>query len=297
MRTVRLAIGVFVVAFVLVLLAAAPPQARAVDDWAHVWEVVQFVRAQPPAGPVFYYLGDSIARESTVGDAAWTAQLQSRAQSAGRRADVVAFTLAAHNQTFGMDETVVAGLPSPAEGQPEPIVLIGVGISRFIGPPAPLPPARVEPPAEGELPVLSPWVQHHYDGRRLLSTSRKRELVSRWMERRWPAFRANRAANLVSIERTILACRAAGLRPVLVDLPLDLAAIGRGLDKPRSSYRSGCKALARQHGVGYISLQPGLSMPDKGFWDLHHLVRRGYTRWQSRLSDALVRLIPRPTAP
>ena len=47
-----------------------------------------------------------------------------------------ALQLAGHNQTFGMDETSSERCLATPAGQPKGILLIGVGISRFIGPPA-----------------------------------------------------------------------------------------------------------------------------------------------------------------
>jgi hypothetical protein len=279
----------------LVVLAAVPARAQAagVGDWAHVWEVVQLVSAQPPAGTIVYYFGDSVARESIGSDEAWTRQLQERAAAAGRRADVVAYTLAGHSQTFGMDRTILGGLPPSPAGQPQGIVLIGLGVSRFIGPPLTQRPAHVESPSAGELPVLSPWARHHYDDRPSLSAARKRKLAARWMERRWAGFRRNRAANLAAIELLIQDCVARGLRPVLFELPLNRAIVGGRLDRPRSSYRSGCLALARAYGADYISLQDDWRVPNPGFWDIHHLVRPGYERWQSLVSDEVVGLLPR----
>jgi len=102
-------------------------------------------------------------------------------------------------------------------------------------------------------------------------------------------------ANLAALGRLITACRAKGLRPVLFDLPLNLTIVGNGLDKPRSSIHSGCGALARSRGVTYLHLQPSLELPNTAFWDIHHLVKPGYTLWQSRLTSELVKLFPKAT--
>jgi hypothetical protein len=297
---------VLLAAILLLSLSAAPARAGGVDDWVHTWEVVQYSQVrltlpdpstgELPTGAVVYYLGDSIARESTVSDEVWTRQLQTRAAAAGRRADAVAFTVASHNQTFGMDETIVEGLPATPAGGLRGIVLIGVGLSRFVGPPLSEPPARVAPPPAGALPELSPWVQHHYDDRPLLSVTRKKELVPRWMDRRWASFKRNRAANLAAIGRVIVACKAKGLRPVLLDLPLDLAVVGNGLERPRSSVSAGCRDLARRYHIRYLSFLRSIALPNTAYWDIHHLVKTGYVSWQSRLSDELVRLFPSASA-
>ena len=119
-----------------------PPAAAAgVDDWQHIWEVVQRdqllqARPTPPAAAMVYYLGDSIARESTVSDSSWNSQAKRRASAAAARSTSGPSPLAGHNQTFGMDEDHRQGAcPGLRAGQPKGILLIGVGISRFIGPP------------------------------------------------------------------------------------------------------------------------------------------------------------------
>jgi len=286
----------------LALLALLPAAAFAgVDDWQHTWEVVRLANAlqgqpKPPDGVMVYYLGDSIARESTVSDQSWTRQLRSRAATAGK-ARAFGYTVAGHNQTFGMDETIVQRLPATAPGQPRGLLLIGVGISRFIGPPTPQQPFSVDPPSAGELPELSPWRQHLYDGRAPLSSARKRELVQRWMDRRWAGFRRNEAANLAAIERLIKTARAKGLQPVILDVPLNTKAVGTGLDKPRRAIRTGCNDLARRYGIEYVHFTQAIGLPSSAYWDLHHLLAPGYARWQSRLSAELVKLLPARTTP
>ncbi len=277
------------------LLAALPSTASAgVDDWVHIWEVVRLVdhqqsRPTPPGGVFVYLLGDSIARESTVSDASWTRALRRKAAAAGKASVFTARDLGGHNQTFGMDEKIVEGLPRTPDRQPRGIVLIGVGISRFIGPPTPMEPASLEPPAPGLEPRLSPWLQHHYDGRAPLSLSRKRELAPRWMDRRWAGFVANKAGNVAAIQRVIDVCKDKGLRPILLDLPLDLRVVGSRLGKPRRAIRTAMDGLAHKNRIGYIHFNKSLGLPSSSFWDLHHLLRPGYERWQLRLSAEVVK--------
>ena len=278
--------------------AAAAALSAGVDDWVHTWEVVrlaeyQQTRPEPPGGVFVYYLGDSIGRESTVSDASWTRLLQRKAAAAGKIPVSSARGVAGHNQTFGMDEAVVRGLPPTPERQPRGIVLIGVGISRFIGPPAAMDPAALGPPPPGEAPPLSPWVQHHYDGRTPLSLARKRELVPRWMQRRWDGFVANKRANVRKIQLLIDLSKGKGLQPILLDLPLDLRIAGRGLARPRTAIRTAMDRLAERNRIRYIHFNGSLDLPSSSYWDLHHLLRPGYERWQSRLSTELVKALPR----
>jgi hypothetical protein len=280
----------------LLLASPAPSPAAGVHDWMHIWEVVRLVdyqQDQAPSGLFVYYLGDSIGRESTVNDRSWTRQLARKAGAAGRVKVFAAHDVSGHNQTFGMDEQIVRGLPRTPDGQPAGIVLIGVGISRFIGPPKSMLPAVLEPVSPGVRPPLSRWAQHQYDGRRPLPLSRKRELVDRWMGRRWTGFAASKTQNLAAIRRVIAICRDKGLRPVLIDLPLDLRVVGNSLGKPRSFIRSACTKLARREHIPYLQFNRSLGLPTPSFWDMHHLLRPGYRRWQARLSAEIVKLLPR----
>jgi len=276
-------------------LAGLPSTAAAsaaVDDWTHDWEVVRLMHAQPATSVVVYYLGDSTARESVVSDALWTTRLQRRAAAAGKVSSAVVYSLTAHNQTFGMDGQLIGSLPATPAGVARGIVLIGVGLSRFIGPPL-RQPAAVTPPSPGEPPVLSPWVRHKYAERSPLSLAHKRALVPRWLQRRWAHFVDDRAANLGAIGRLVDACRKKRLRPVLIDLPLDLAVVRHGLDAPRDSYRAACRRLARRRHVLYVAYADPPRLPNACFWDLMHLLPPCSARWQSLLTDDLVRLLPK----
>ena len=50
--------------------------ARSGDDWAHAQQVVAALKAKPPKVPVVYLLGGSAARECTISDASWAAQVK-----------------------------------------------------------------------------------------------------------------------------------------------------------------------------------------------------------------------------
>ena len=272
-------------ALLLALPAAAPAR---IGDWDHAWEVVQLVRLTPPRGTPIFYLGDSTARESTVRDALWTLQLRRRAAAAGRTTATLVFTLASHNQTFGMDGQLIAAMPPREPHTPRGIAVIGVGLSRFIGPPI----QRQRAAVTGAAPVLHLWNQHRYVYRVPLSLRRKHELVPRWMRRRWPGFQRNLRQNLRAVSRLITLCRGKGLRPVLLNLPLDLRVVGHGLDRPRIAYSAGCRRLARRYHVPYLSLAGPAPIPTSSFWDLMHLLPPGSQVWQSRLSGRLAKLLP-----
>lgn len=284
-----------------VVAATASPSASPlpVDDWHHVWEVVRLAgyeqgEAALETGVPVYYLGDSVARESVVDDAGWTQELRTASLAVGK-ALATCHTLAGHAQTFGMDAQLLEALPDTPQGRPRGIVLIGVGLSRFIGPPAPLELVRLDLSPPGVPPELSQWTRHKYDARSPLSRRRKRQLAVRWMERRWAGFRASKAANLAAIAELIEECKRKRLRPVLFDVPLAVDAVGAVLDKPRTAIRSSCTALARRHGIKYLHFTAVIRLRGDHFWDLHHLLPPGAARWQRRLSSELVKVLPAET--
>jgi hypothetical protein len=289
--TARAALLLVLAALALLLVHPAAASAR-VGEWRHAWEVVQLVRLRPPRGTPIFYFGDSTARESTVRDAGWTLQLRRRAAAAGKTTAAVVFTLASHGQTFRMDGQLLAAMPARGTRAPRGIAVIGVGLSRFIGPPVRRRPAAVDPPAAGTPPVVHRWIHHLYTDRPPLPLSRKHELVPRWMARRWDGFRRNRSANLRAVARLLELCRAKGLHPVLLEMPLDVRVVGDRLDRARGAYRLAVRRLGRRSHARYLSLQSASPLPTSSFWDLMHLLPPGSRVWQSRLSDQLVRLLP-----
>jgi hypothetical protein len=271
--------------------SAASPAALTygtVGDWAHEWQMVRRLNAVPPKGLVVYYIGDSTARESIVSDSSWAADIR---RLGGPPARTVSLT--GHDQSFAMDLSLVSALPSTPV-----IALIGVGLSRMLFDPTAPMPSRSEggqPLSDGSAPpsgaaAEAGWVRHHYDGRRPYTFSQQRSIARRWI--RWHAkeFRDNRAPNLADLGKLIALCKAKGLRPVLVDMPFNLAAGGDILARPRAVYRNACLRLARRHGIHYASFLHALDLPSSDFWDNAHLLRAGYMRWQRQLAQLVVNL-------
>jgi hypothetical protein len=173
---------------------------------------VRLVNAEPnPLPPQVFYLGDSTARESIVTDEDWTAQLV----RLGAPAKVQAHLLGGHNQTFGMDEVVLSHLPSRAGQAAQDVVVISVGLTRFIRLPNPQDPAPL-----GGGTGLSPWMRHKYDAVPPMTLAERRRLATSWTHRPSKIVRDHLAANLASLGRVIQACIAKNLKPVLVNEPL-----------------------------------------------------------------------------
>ena len=120
-------------------------------------------------------------------------------------------------------------------------------------PARPAPAGAVEAAGAGRDPVVHPWHQHLYAERAPLPLARKHELVPRWMDRRWAGFRRYRAANLRALDRLLALCRAKGLRPVLLELPLDVRVVRQ---RPRQAagrrIATAVRRLARRHHARYL---------------------------------------------
>lgn len=277
---VRLPAAAAVVLAALALLLALAVPARAgterVSDWTHVFEVASYVTAQPPAVPLVLFVADSTGREGTVSEARLTGAV---AASGGPL--VAAYSLASHNQTFAADLAVVQALPDrPA------LVLIGVGLSRFTN-------AQPVPaiPAVGTVTALSPWVQHLYGSRHILSRDQKRALVRTWLRRRAPVFRRNVAANLAALDTLVQTCQAKGMTPVLVELPLNLPIVRHAFDRQRARYRAGCVGIAQARGITYLRFVGRIGLRSRDFYDLIHLVGAGRTKYQTRLAAETATLL------
>jgi hypothetical protein len=252
-----------------------------VGEWRHAWQVVGLLCARPPRDPVVLYLGDSTARESVISDAAWTRELRRRG------VPVRAFTLASHDQTFRTDRRFIEELPS-LRG----LALIGVSLSRFVGPPVRGPFGRPAAFKPGHRPKLSHWVRHYYDTRPARSSASKAARVVHWELSRTGRFRRFKAANLRALAKLVVACRKRGLRPVLVQLPLNRAVVGHQLAAERAALSRGCRRVAGKLHVRFLDFQLAPDLTSTDFFDISHLVRPGAVKWQRALTGWTVRLLP-----
>jgi len=255
---------------------AAAPRGASGDDWKHVLQVVANLRADPPATPIVCVLGGSAARESTISDASWAAQI-----AAGGGPAVAAYNLGSRNRTLAQDIALVKQLPRGAG-----IVFIGINVGRFTSPPSSPKVTLPQPVA-----TLPPYEQHQYTQRNVKSAAKKKALVSRWLAERYPAFRANYASSLETLGALVAACRSRGYAPVLLELPRDTAVIGARLDAPVTRFTADCKALAKKRGIPWVSFVDEARLSDGDFYDLWHLVEPGREVWQGLLSKETVRLL------
>jgi hypothetical protein len=245
------------------------------SDWDHVRQVVGWLRYRKPPRRVVYLLGGSAPRESVISESRWSAQLSHKS---GR--SVAAYVLSSSCQTFVEDKLIIDALP-----RGRGVALISLGVTRFnmVHVPATLPRYAIRRNLPGR------WYQHHYDSRTSLPTAQKRRLARGWVRDHYDAFRSRYPGRLAELEAVIQACEARGIRPVLLDMPLDLAAVGHDFDEAIATYQEGCLALAEEHDVTYLRFVSRIGLRDTEFYDLWHLLPVGRGKWQARLSNELVR--------
>lgn len=256
--------------------AAATHTAAPGSDWKHVLQVVANLRADPPAEPLVVLLGGSAARESTIGDASWTAQI-----AADGGPSVAAYNLGSRNRTLAQDLALVKALPARAT-----LVFIGINVGRFTSPPS-HPTLKLPAPTA----TLPPYDQHQYSQAKILSPAKKTALVSGWLAGRYPLFRANYASSVKSLDTLVATCKRRGLRPVLLELPRDTQVIGHALDAPVARFTASCEALARKYDVPWVSFVDQAGLTNTDFYDLWHLVEPGRNVWQPLLSAETAKLL------
>lgn len=258
------------------LTVGADAKATAGADWAHTLQVVANLQAAPPAKPVVVLLGGSAARESTIGDGSWRAQIEAKGGPA-----TAAYNLGSSNRTLALNVALVKALPEVPT-----IVYIGVNLGAFTSAQKTAAISLPEPVA-----TLPPYRQHRYSRSRILTTANKRMLVEAWRADRYPVFKRNFATSAAVLETLIKVCQARGLKPVLFELPRNTAIIGSKLNTPTARYRDRSKALAKKYGVPYVSFVAAARLPNSSFYDLWHLVEPGRKVWQNLLSAKTASLL------
>jgi hypothetical protein len=246
-----------------------------ISDWDHIVQVVGFLRFLPPPHRVVYLLGGSATRESVISESGWAAQL--RKLSGG---SATTYVCASSCQTFVEDALIVNQLP-----EKRGTVLISVGTSRFLmlHKPASLPQYSLRKNAP------APWYQHHYDRKRSLPYAKQRRRVHAWVKDSYPIFQARYQDRLTELEAVITACETRGLRPALLEMPLNVPVIGDDFHDALATYRKACLELANEHDIEYIRFLSTIGLRGTDFYDLQHLLPSGREKWQARLSRELVR--------
>lgn len=245
------------------------------DDWEHAKSVVRRLASDPPDGPVVYLLGGSSARECTVDDAGWGAQIARKGV-----AGVSAFNLGSASQTYAQGLWLVQRAPDVPT-----LVLIGVSVGRYT--PSYRAPRDGVAGAPGDRAAGArtggrAYVQHRFRTARPLPE--KRALVVKWLRERYPVFRARYADHAAVLPRLVAACTERGFRPVIVELPLDEKVVGVAWDAALHTYRRACREVAAEHHVPCVDFVSDIGLATADFHDLTHLIHSGRVKWQERLS-------------
>lgn len=252
-----------------------PATAPAIDgpEWGHALYVAEGLRTEPPEMPVVLLLGGSSAREATVSDVSWAAEVQRRGASA------ITHNFGSRRQTFEQEVVYVKTLPRVPM-----VIYIGVNLGRFASELTTT--ATLTPPLEDPT-----FVRHHYKHAPIWTFARKQERIRFWLEHRYPIFKQRYAAHRADLERLVATCVDRGYQPVLLALPRNIAVIGDALDEPTGRYMRDCRRLATKYDVPFLDFVPDLNLPDEDFYDLDHLIATGQPKFEGRLAAETVRLI------
>ncbi len=244
--------------------AAKGTAAAGVNDWAHALQVLAKLDAAPN-DPVVVLLGGSAARESTVSDKSWAAQV-----AADGGPSIPTYNLGSRNRTLEQDIQIVRYVPKGS------LVFIGINVGRFTDPKSS---PTVTPAGTTS---LSPYKQHKYSVS--LSDARKRLMLQKWLVTRYPEFKKHFDLNSRLLTALVKKCADRGLHPVLLELPRNTAIIGTKLAKPVSRVTAAARSVAAAQGIPWRSFVAKAHVPDASFYDLWHLLKPGRVTWQRLLS-------------
>lgn len=255
--------------------AATPARAFQPWGWQHALRVVRELEVAPPQAPLVLLLGGSCAREATVSDQTWAAEVGRRTGS-----PVITYNLGSSNQTFEQEAALVKGLPKTPT-----IVFIALNRGRF---------TAITTRTTSIAPAKHPfgtYVQHHYSSASIESLKLKQRRVRFWVHMRYPQFQKRYAADLALLDRLVRVCRRRGYHPVLLEMPRDTAVIGHAFDAATRQYQAGARGLARRQRIPYVDVVESAHFVNRDFYDVDHLVEPGRTKFQSRLAVETSRLL------
>lgn len=274
--------GVVLAALVAALAVAAWPADASAQTGSPAWyraiEVITALGKTRPQVPLIVLTGGSVTKECMVSEGVWEDQVRRRGGG-----EVVAYNISSAMRSFYEDAALVKALPSVPG-----IVFIGVNLGRFTW-----------TTQSGEVslarnPTLAgKYTVHHFTSADMMTLAEKRACVVRWMTRSYPTFRARVDYNLGQLARLVRICRRKGLRPVMLEMPRNMAVIGHAYDAPLRRFHRGCWAIARDYGVPYVNFLTDAGLRNRDFRDLGHLIETGRPKYQRLLSERTVRLLRR----
>jgi hypothetical protein len=135
-----------------------------------------------------------------------------------------------------------------------------------------------------------PYKPHPFDKRQALSDAEKRDLVQKWLDRYYPAFRKVHEFDAAMLDGLIAEGKRRGLDMVIVELPWNRDVIGRAFDGAMAAYKAPTTAIAEKYDVPYLDFNAELAIPSEDFLDLSHLRPEGRAVWQAELARRLAAL-------
>ena len=224
-------------------------------DWKHVGVVLGYLDQTPPQLPIVTLLGGSAARECTISDADWRAEIGEMGGG-----DVLAFNLGATNQSFDDNIGMVENMPkAPA------LVLIGINLGRYTrSATKPYEPPTV--PEDLTLGQVDDYPQHRFDSHHIMPDERKLERLIRLLVRRAAGLlRRELRLQLGAPARPARPLRAARLRGRAVQ-PAAEPADGRRppASSQRERYRKDCQAAAEAYDVPYVDFVADVPFVSQG---------------------------------
>ena len=271
------AILLLFIAGALALAASQAANAGTADttsSWRHALAVTADLNANPPDKPVVLLLGGSAAREATVSDADWRADIKARSGM-----DVVIHNFGSIHQTFAQDRWLIGEFPRIPM-----IVYLGVNLGRFAGSPN----YTWSTDANS---YSGSYQQHHYVNIPPLSVAKKRALVDDWLTLRYPNFKDRYAYNVGQLEACIQRSLRRGYHPVIVELPRNLDIIGHAFDVPVARYHRDMRRLADKYHIRWVNYLHLVGLANRDYFDIQHLIESGRPKWQGGLSARTIALI------
>ena len=298
---------------------------NASDSFTYVSWTVGHNKITPPQTPAVYLTGGSAAREAIVSGPGLAAEVR---RSGGPR--IAAWDLACINQNFAETLAVADNVPTvepawvligvnlgrftayPAQNEQQVIgrdlilkssflqKYVSATYGRYTYSYTILPGIfsyltsylKKDGPALLEARLTArEYKQHHYSQEGIHTPGQKERMVTKWNATRFPVFRKNLEYNLAMLEQLVIRCEQRGVQAVIVELPLNEAAVKGRFDKAIAQYRTPVRAMATARDVPYLDFNADAHIPSADFHDLSHLVEPGRVVWQKQLARELARLL------
>jgi hypothetical protein len=139
------------------------------------------------------------------------------------------------------------------------------------------------------------YMRHRYDARGHLSLTTKQAMVPRFVQNFGTApngaFFTYFNFNAGLLRECVRLAHKKGYQVLLMEDPLDTAAVGTAYDTYEQMYLPACQEIARQNDAHYVDINQQAGLLDTDFYDLSHLLASGRAKWTPKLTDSLVQIL------